>query len=173
MSNPFDPPTPAELSKMAASAAPSRLQTSLYTGLRWRYPGRSGAIAWMLIRLAQPKHPDRPKAVWTLEQRPAADIIQLRDAVKKSRESPKADAVWRDMCDVILAELSRIGLATLSVQSGRTSEDAIESDEEFNRKLARMDALKAEGIAFGGEEMLIRLRAEGHKIFLPGEATDD
>lgn len=108
MSSPFDPPTPDYIAKTQKTRTESSVQSSLYMGLKWRYPAGSGKIAWYLVWLTKPGHKRHQEAVWAFNQRPPQDIIDMYAAVKKTRSSSSATAEWVELCDAILSELSKI-----------------------------------------------------------------
>ncbi len=105
----FDPPTPLQLSRHRASGALAGVQTSLYANLKWRYPVKSGTVAWMLVRLAQPDHEEFSSSRGAISKRDGEDIVLLVEAVKKTKRSKKGDgAEWQRICDAILSELASV-----------------------------------------------------------------
>ena len=113
--DPFGPPSPQQLARSAATSAVSAVQCSLYANLKWRYPEKSGAVAWYLIRLTQPSHADHAKARWAIAQRDPKDLLILTDAVRKTKASPKGQSSgWQGVCDQILAALSDLSRAALA-----------------------------------------------------------
>jgi hypothetical protein len=77
----FLPPDPASLGVPALST----LQTSLFNRLRKTYGNRSGAMSWLLVRLAQPSHRDHMAALTAIEAQPTATLSALSLVVAAAR----------------------------------------------------------------------------------------
>ena len=163
--DPFAPPSAEYTAKSARSKTESSVQSSLFMGLKWRYPAGSGKIAWYLIWLTKPDHKRHDEARWALEQRPPEDIQQLRTAVKKAQASKNATPAWADLCRAILGALSDVGKVTVArAEQAKESELALAKTRR-DKQVARIHELIASGI--GPDDAARQAHAEMQKSGAP------
>ncbi len=121
--NPFARPNSVDAAKGARTSAASAVQTSLYVRLRGAYPGKSGPVAWALIRATQPGHKECLGALAGLRELSGEELVTLSKAVKATREAAKTSEA-RELCDAILGELSAAHKAARGVPAPFVAESA-------------------------------------------------
>ena len=151
----FGPLSPDEIAAQVRQNATKSVQSSLWRHLKTASVPRSGAVSWVLVRLADPSGPKFGPAHSAVSRRPRREIDVLLGCARACDSSRKADDAWREVSGAIVRELSAIAalapngaptLATAPVPRAVGADDEL-SDEEFNARMVRFKELIAGGMS--------------------------
>ncbi len=97
---------PPDFSRSTATAVATSVQCSLYQRLRKSHGNRAGALAWLLVRLAQPDHREHEEAFDSLLSQPMPALAALSTIVGSARAAagPGKPGV-RELFDAIAVAL--------------------------------------------------------------------
>ncbi len=141
---------------MTAGSAVHSVQASLYVRLKKRYVGKSGDVAWLLVRLAQHDHPQHSEARDVLLNRGIDELRELGRHVAATRDSPTGhgNEAWGKLARSIFRGLEEL-VGQLEATSthdarlaARTPAQVTADDLLLDKKIARFEALKASGLSY-------------------------
>ncbi len=111
---------PPDFSSSRATAAATSAQCSLYQRLRKSHGNRAGALAWLLVRLAQPDHREHEEACEAVMAQSPADLTALLAVVRVACGAARAPGA-RDILVAISTVLETAFASATLQERARTT----------------------------------------------------
>lgn len=145
----FGPLSPAELAAQVRQNATKSVQSSLWRHIKTAGVPRSGAVSWVLVRLADPTGPKFGAAHSAVSRRPRREIEVLLGCARACDRSRKADDAWHEVSGAIVRELaSLVALAPIAdAGSAPAPAPAPGFTAAEDARFARARALMASGLS--------------------------